>query len=94
MNDNVLDMTKVNEHPFPIDLHPSSKSNPVVGTHAASADKEYYGKFLKELDTVDAHVYKSWSGLLAICLLGGKKLCFDENLNINGAMRIKLNEKP
>ena len=79
---------------FPIDVRPPSKSAPVVGTHAANVDGEYYGKFLKELDKVDAHVYKSWCGPLAMGLPGGKKLRFAENLNIDSTDRIKFNEKP
>ena len=46
MNDNVPDMTKVNECPFPIDFRASSNSTLVGDTHDAKVDKEHYGKFI------------------------------------------------
>ena len=93
-NDNILDMTKVNECPFPIDFCSPSNSTPVTGTHTDKVDKEQYGKSLKDLDKVEAHVYKSLSKLTAIYLQSGKKLRFAKNINVAGTKCIKLNEKP
>ena len=94
MNDNILDMTKVNERPFPIEFRSSSNSTPVVGTHATRVKEEQYGKFLKDLNEVEARVFKSLSKSPAMDLQGGKKICFAENVNVGGAKRIRLNEKP
>ena len=70
MNENILDMTKVSKRPSPADFYSPSNSTPVAGTHAAKVKKEEYEKFLKELDEVYVHVYKSWSNPLAMGLQG------------------------
>ena len=94
MNDNVLDMTKVNECPFTIDFRSPSKSTPVAGTHPTKVNEEQYGKFPKQLDEVDAHVYRSFSNPLVMGLQGGKKLRLAKNVNIDDTKGIKLNQKP
>ena len=66
----------------------------MTGTHAAKVNEEKYGNFLKQLNEVDAYVYKSLSNPFAMGLQGGKKLYFAKNVNIYGTKCIKLNEKP
>ena len=73
MNDNVLDMTKVNERPFPIDFRSPSNSTPVAGTHAARVNENEFGKFLKDLDEVEARVYKILSKPPTIEMQGKRK---------------------
>ena len=70
MNDNVLDMTAVDKHPFPIDYCVPSTKTPVAGTYTAKVNMSYFGEFLTELDTSEAYVHVRY---MAPPLHGGAK---------------------
>ena len=75
MNDNILDMTKVNEHPFPIEFCIPCTTSPVACTHTATVNKLYYVNFLEDLDKVTAHVNMVF--MASIVMGVAKKIRFD-----------------
>ena len=79
MNDNVIEMTQVNERPFKIDFRSQSNKTPVVGTHSASVDEKKYGLFLRNLKEIGAHVDVKWAEPLGKGFQRVKKLWFANN---------------
>ena len=75
MHDNILGMTKVKEHPFPIDFRVPCTTTPISCTHTATVNKLYYGNFLEDLDKVTAHVNMVF--MASIVMGVAKKIRFD-----------------
>ena len=91
MNGRIIDTTKINECPFPINFHVPSTTTPAAGTHTVFMDDECYGKFLKELGKVSAHVNKVFMAL--IVMDQPKKTRSDLDLNIDGPKHLKLSSE-
>ena len=78
-NDNVIEMTMVDEPPFPIDFRLPSNRTPTAGTHSASVIDKRYQPFLTDLETIGAQCYAKWAEPLGKGYHGTKKLRFSED---------------
>ena len=89
-NDNVIEMTMVDEPPFPIDFRIPSNRTPTLGTHSASVIEKRYEPFLADLETIGAKCYAEWAEPLGKGYHSTKKLRFSMDEANVACKRIKL----